>query len=171
MIVLQETQCPVDVLLVEPGGIAELDGHRDALEAVACLHDRGTVLGRREEPAGVLQEYGAQLPALPKWLQPLAKQAPELVEQLGGELLAIDARLSPDVLGRLLAQDLGQALGLGRLACQQVRHALRLPHVRQPLPELPGRLHPERALPRQTILTKCPKLLRGECKVHLAGPA
>ena len=116
MVVLQEAQRPIDVLLVEPGRVPELDGDRDPLEAPLSVEDRVAVLGRGEEPARVLEEHRAQLAALPEGLQALSKLPPELVEELGRKLLAVNPRLGAQVVGHLLPQGLWQALRLGGLA-------------------------------------------------------
>ena len=86
---------PLQVLLVEPGRVAEL--HRDAqpvrLQGRLRLADRVAVLRRGEEPLRVLQEHGAQLPALGERREAVGEQAPHLGEELAGQVLRVQARL------------------------------------------------------------------------------
>src|SRR5215218_1817514 len=62
----EEAQGALDVLLVEPGGVPELDGDGQPVrvERGLRLADRVPILGRGEEPLGVLEEDRAQLAAL-----------------------------------------------------------------------------------------------------------
>lgn len=57
-----------------------------------------------------------------------------------------------------------------RPAGQQFLHTIGFSHAGQPLSELTGHLGPERALPDHLNFALFPQLLRGESKIHLAGP-
>src|SRR6185369_9516853 len=95
LLVLQEPQRPLGVLLVEPGRVPELDRDAQAmrLERRLRLADRVAVLGRGEEPLRVLEEDGAQLAVLRERREAVREGAPDLGEELAGQVLGVQPRL------------------------------------------------------------------------------
>ena len=110
---------PLGVLLVEPRPVAELDRGLPAVEPLDGLLDRRPVLGRRVHPARVLEEDRAELAALGERGEPLPEHRPDRVLELGRQVLGVDPRLRPQVVGQLVADRLRQPLRLGPLPGHQ----------------------------------------------------
>ena len=84
----------------------------------AC-QDLVPALADREEPARVLEQDRAQLTRLAQRRQAVEERLPYRVAKLRRQVARIDPRLVRQLRGQLLADELGQALDLGRLAGHQ----------------------------------------------------
>src|SRR2546430_15977533 len=72
LVVLQEANCALGVLLVEPAAMSEL--HRDRkVQALPRLEDQLARLARREHPLRKLDEDGAELVRLDQRLERVAE--------------------------------------------------------------------------------------------------
>src|SRR5256885_5844933 len=71
LVVLQEANCALGVLLVEPAAMAELDRDRK-VQALPGLQDQLARLAPWEHPPRKLDEYGAELVRLDQRLERIA---------------------------------------------------------------------------------------------------
>ncbi len=107
------------ILLVEPAGVAQLDGERRVTQPLPGLHDLVARLAGGEEPARVLQEDRAELAGAPQRLDAVQEARPDLVLDLLGQVARVDALLVQDLGRQRLTQILRKALDLARLAGHQ----------------------------------------------------
>src|SRR5262249_45789624 len=87
VVIGQELQSPVEVVLLEPAGRAQLDADRDLAEALAGQRELVAVVALRREPRRVLQQDGAEPARLEEWRQRLGKAAPHLVDGVGRQMV------------------------------------------------------------------------------------
>jgi hypothetical protein len=114
--------------------VPELHGEQRVTEAPLGVQDLLASLVGREDPARELEEDRSQLARLPQRLHAALEGAPDLVVDVGRQVLAVDAALGGQLLGQGFADVPREALDLARLAGhQRVRLDVEEEVVRRPL--------------------------------------
>src|SRR5256885_14305738 len=114
LVVLQEANCALGILLVEPAAMAELDRDRK-VQALPGLEDQLARLARWEHPLRKLDEHGAELVRLDQRFEGVPELLIHRIQQLARQVLAVGAFFLLQLRPQVLLDRLWQAGHLGRL--------------------------------------------------------